>query len=377
MVALGAAFATILDINISAGIVITASITLAYTILSGLWAVAYTDVIQLTLVIVFLSLAVLVGIPIVGGWDAMWAHYDKGFGSLGAGFITGYFPPLNAFKDPNWGNYTLNWMDYGLLYICGGIPWHCYFQRVLGSRSPSIARWMSIGAGGMAFLMVIPPTLIAVIGYKFDWASVGATAPENAAMILPYVLRYVVPPVIGALGLGAIAAAVMSSVDSSVLSASSMYTWNVHKPLINPDVTDQQLKNTLRIAIAAIGIIATIMALQIKSVYTLWYFCSDLVYVMLFPSLTAALYFKKANKYGVYAGILIALVLRFIGGIPEFGLNPIFHYWIWDPETNTVLFPFRTLAAAVGLTTIYVVSHFTQQILPARPIRKIELQPAT
>jgi high affinity choline transporter 7 len=98
---------------------------------------------------------------------------------------------------------------------------------------------------------------------------------------------------------------------------------------------------------------------------------------MLFPSLTAALYFKKANKYGIYAGIILALILRFIGGIPEFGLQPIFHYWIWDPETNTVLFPFRTLAAAVGLITIYVVSHLTQQILPARPIRKVEFQAAT
>jgi high affinity choline transporter 7 len=122
---------------------------------------------------------------------------------------------------------------------------------------------------------------------------------------------------------------------------------------------------------------ATIIALQIKSVYTLWYFCSDLVYVMLFPSLTAALYFKKANKYGIYAGILIALVLRFIGGIPEFGLKPIFHYWIWDAESNTVLFPFRTLAAAVGIVTIYVVSNLTQQALPARPIEKVAVQPAT
>jgi high affinity choline transporter 7 len=377
MVALGAAFATIIGINITAGIVITAVITLAYTILSGLWAVAYTDVLQLVMVITFLTIAVFVGIPVVGGWSAMWTHYNNGFGSLGSGFITGYFPPLNAFKDPNWGNWTLNWMDYGLLYIFGGIPWHCYFQRVLASKNPSVARWMSVGAGVMAFLLVIPPTLLAVIGYKFDWASVGATAPENASMILPYVLRYVVPPIVGALGLGAVAAAVMSSVDSSVLSASSMFTWNVYRPLVNPNATDQQLKKTLRIAIAGIGLIALILAFKIKSVYTLWYFCSDLVYVMLFPSLTAALYFKKANKYGVYAGIVIALILRFIGGIPEFGLKPIFHYWIWDAESGTVLFPFRTLAAVVGIITIAVVSHLTQHILPARPIKKVELEDVT
>ncbi len=373
MVALGAAFSTILGINLATGIVITAVITLAYTVLSGLWAVAYTDVVQLSMVIIFLLLAVFVGTPKAGGWGPMWGAYNEGFGSLGAGFIRGYFPPLNAAKDPNWGPWIWNWWDYGLLYIFGGIPWHCYMQRVLASRDGNTARWMSIGAGVMAFLMVIPPTLLAVIGYNFNWASVGAEAPAQAVLILPYVLRYVVPPIIGALGLGGVAAAVMSSVDSSVLSASTMFTWNIYKPLFNPNATDRQLKVTLRIAIIIIGTIATLLALTLKSTYTLWYFCSDLVYTMLFPALTAALFFKKANKWGVYAGIIIALFLRFMGGIPEFGFSPIFKYWIYDAGSDTVLFPFRTMAMIAGMLTIVVVSNLTQKIQPAKPLKKIEL----
>ncbi|MCK4803398.1 MAG: sodium:solute symporter, partial [Spirochaetes bacterium] len=352
---------------------ITAAITLAYTVLSGLSAVAYTDVIQLSMVIIFLLLAVFVGTPKAGGWGQMWGAYNEGFGSLGAGFIRGYFPPLNAAKDPNWGPWIWNWWDYGLLYIFGGIPWHCYMQRVLASRDGNTARWMSIGAGVMAFLMVIPPTLLAVIGYNFNWASVGAEAPAQAVLILPYVLRYVVPPIIGALGLGGVAAAVMSSVDSSVLSASTMFTWNIYKPLFNPNATDRQLKVTLRIAIIIIGTIATLLALTLKSTYTLWYFCSDLVYTMLFPALTAALFFKKANKWGVYAGIIIALFLRFMGGIPEFGFSPIFKYWIYDAGSDTVLFPFRTMAMIAGMLTIVVVSNLTQKIQPAKPLKKIEI----
>ena len=373
MVALGAAFSTILGINLATGIVITAVITIAYTVLSGLWAVAYTDVVQLSMVIIFLLLAVFVGTPKAGGWGPMWGTYNEGFGSLGAGFIRGYFPPLNAAKDPNWGPWIWNWWDYGLLYIFGGIPWHCYMQRVLASRDGNTARWMSIGAGVMAFLMVIPPTLLAVIGYNFNWASVGAEAPAQAVLILPYVLRYVVPPIIGALGLGGVAAAVMSSVDSSVLSASTMFTWNIYKPLFSPNATDRQLKVTLRIAIIIIGTIATLLALTLKSTYTLWYFCSDLVYTMLFPALTAALFFKKANKWGVYAGIIIALFLRFMGGIPEFGFSPIFKYWIYDAGSDTVLFPFRTMAMIAGMLTIVVVSNLTQKIQPAKPLKKIEI----
>ncbi len=380
MTALGAAFSTILDINMTLSIVLTAAITISYTVISGLWAVTYTDVVQLSMVVVFLSLAVIVGTPEAGGWADMWANYDEHYGSLGAGFMTGYFPPLDALSDPNWGDYTWTWLDYGLLYIFGGIPWHCYFQRVLGSRNGNTARWMSIGAGVIAFFMVIPPSLIAVIGFNFDWASVGATAPENPAMILPYVLRYVVPPVVGALGLGAIAAAVMSSVDSSVLSASTMFSWNIYGTLRKGKAADAELKRVLRTTIIVVGTAATLIALRVKSVYVLWYFNCDLIYITLFPALTAALFVKRANKYGVYAGVIVALVLRMAGGIPEFDMSPLFHYWIYDQANDVVLFPFRTFSMLMGLITIIVVSTLTRNMAPQTFLERLnpgEDKPAT
>ncbi len=380
MTALGAAFSTILGINMAAGIIITASITLAYTAISGLWAVAYTDVVQLIMITVFLSLGIIVAVPVVGGWTNMWANYNANFGSLGSGFIIGYFPPLNAFRDPNWGAWTFTWFDYGLLYICGGIPWHCYFQRVLASRNGNVARWMSVGAGVGAFLMVLPPTLIGVIGYNFDWAGVGAVAPENPAMILPYVLRYAMPPLIGALGLGAVAAAVMSSVDSSVLSASAMFTWNVARPLRKREMTDAQLKRTLRSSIIVIGVAATLIALRVKSVYALWTLNCDLIYVTLFPALTAALFYKYTNRVGVLAGVFVALPLRLIGGAPELSINPLFSYWIYDVAADTgfitVQFPFRTTAMLAGLLTILAVSFLTKGFDPPRALKKMELASA-
>jgi high affinity choline transporter 7 len=152
-----------------------------------------------------------------------------------------------------------------------------------------------------------------------------------------------------------------------------MFTWNIFKTLMKPDATDKQLKVTLRITIVVIGAIGTALALTLKSTYTLWYFCSDLVYTMLFPSLVAALFFKRANKIGVYAGIIVAIFLRFMGGIPEFGFSPIFKYWIYSAEFDTVLFPFRTMAMIAGLITIVVVSNLTQKVMPARPLKKMEI----
>ena len=52
---------------------------------------------------------------------------------------------------------------------------------------------------------------------------------DDVRMILPMVLQYLTPSYISFFGLGAVSAAVMSSADSSVLSASSMFARNVYK----------------------------------------------------------------------------------------------------------------------------------------------------
>ena len=59
-------------------------------------------------------------------------------------------------------------------------------------------------------------------------------------MILPMVLQYLTPSYISFFGLGAVSAAVMSSADSSVLSASSMFARNVYKLLFRPRVSSNQ-----------------------------------------------------------------------------------------------------------------------------------------
>ena len=60
----------------------------------------------------------------------------------------------------------------------------------------------------------------------------GPLAPrekQEADMILPIVLKYLCPVYISYFGLGAVSAAVMSSADSSILSASSMFARNIYQ----------------------------------------------------------------------------------------------------------------------------------------------------
>ena len=55
-------------------------------------------------------------------------------------------------------------------------------------------------------------------------------------LVLPLVLQYLTPTAVAFVGLGAISAAVMSSADSSVLSASSMFAHNIYKMIFRQKV---------------------------------------------------------------------------------------------------------------------------------------------
>ena len=56
---------------------------------------------------------------------------------------------------------------------------------------------------------------------------------EDNKLILPLVIHYLTPTWVAVLGLGALAAAVMSSADSSILSSSTMFARNVYLPFRN------------------------------------------------------------------------------------------------------------------------------------------------
>jgi len=62
-------------------------------------------------------------------------------------------------------------------------------------------------------------------------------APEEEKMILPMVMQYLCPSWVTFIGLGAVSAAVMSSADSSVLSASAMFARNIYKLIFRQKVS--------------------------------------------------------------------------------------------------------------------------------------------
>jgi high affinity choline transporter 7 len=342
LVALGSTFGVVLNLDLVTGIVVSAAVVTFYTMAGGMWAVAYTDAFQLVLVMVGLGAALPFALSAAGGLSEVWTQYQS----------VPHAPALS----------TVSWWDASVMLMLGGVPWNCYFQRVLSCRTPGAAQAHSILSGLFTIVLTIPPLLMGLVAFAYVWPpELAARLAAQPADALPLIFRYVTPPVIGLLGLAAIVGAVTSSFSSSILSAGSMFSWNVCLRLLKPDLSLKSLQLIMRLSIVAIGIGAVWMAIRVQSVQALWFFTSDLVFVLLFPQLVAALFDSKANLIGSIAAFSVSLVLRLGGGEPLFGMPALIAYPEW--------MPFKTVAAGAGLLLLPLVSRVTAAASPPRPLR--------
>ncbi|KAH8278484.1 hypothetical protein KR018_003913 [Drosophila ironensis] len=348
LAALGATLSVIIDMDHRTSVILSSCIAIFYTLFGGLYSVAYTDVIQLFCIFIGLWMC----IPFA------WSNEHVGsLSDLEVDWI-GHVEPKK------------HWMyiDYGLLLVFGGIPWQVYFQRVLSSKTAGRAQLLSYVAAAGCILMAIPPVLIGAIAKATPWNETDYKGPypltvDETSMILPMVLQYLTPDFVSFFGLGAVSAAVMSSADSSVLSAASMFARNVYKLIFRQKASEMEIIWVMRVSIIVVGILATIMALTIPSIYGLWSMCSDLVYVILFPQLLMVVHFKKhCNTYGSLAAYIVALFIRLSGGEAILGLDPFIKYPGYDEENKEQMFPFRTMAMLMSLITLIGVSWWTKMM---------------
>ncbi|VDD94504.1 unnamed protein product [Enterobius vermicularis] len=362
--ALGATLSVILQINMTASVIISALIAIFYTFTGGLYAVAYTDVVQLFCIFVGLWVCVPA---------ALLQDKTKDISRDAAGWLG----EVKGFKA------KCAWVDAMLLLVFGGIPWQVYFQRVLSSKSSSGAQMLSFIAGAGCILMAIPPALIGAIARNTDWrltdyspwnnGTKSESVPEDQInMVVPLVFQYLTPKWVAFIGLGAVSAAVMSSADSSILSAASMFAHNIWKLVIRPDAREAEVIIVMRISIVAVGLLATAMALTIQTIYGLWYLCADLIYVILFPQLVCVVYIERSNTYGSIAGYVLGLLLRLSGGEPLLAFPAYVHYPLYEETLNadgtisgTQYFPFKTMAMLGSFMGCLGMSYLTDYLFKA------------
>lgn len=352
LVAIGSTFGVVLGMSLGPAILLSAVVTTAYTVLGGMWSVAYTDVVQLGLVAIGLAAALPFVLDGAGGLQHAWNAYLQA-------------RPRGGPLDPS----IAGWWDTSVMLVFGGIPWNCYFQRVLSCRTPRDASRQSIWSGVMTIAFTIPPLLMGVAALAYPWpAELSARLRATPAETMPLLFAHAVPPVVGVLGLAAIVGAVTSSFSSSILSAGSMLSWNCCKRLVWPDLSVARMRTMIRTSILFFGMLATVLAMRVQSVQALWFFTSDLVFVLLFPQLAFALFDAKANRTGSIAAFIVSFLLRLGGGEPLLGIPALMPYPDW--------FPVRTVAALAGIVLLPLVSRATQHRDPALPLRNAAQPPS-
>lgn len=221
--------------------VIIAVVAGLYTASGGLKAVAYTDVAQAVILLIGASaITYALLAELVFDWFLALAQLPKEQLSL--------IRPLN---DP-----TLPWL--GTLVgvpIIGFYFWSCnqfITQRILGARDIKQARWGALFAGFLKvmplFIMIIPGALAVLVFPDI----------ANGDLVFPTLMVELLPAGMLGLVLSALIAAVMSSVDSSLNSASTLITLDfIEKPSqpLKPEQT------------AKIGRILTLILMTISAIW--------------------------------------------------------------------------------------------------------------
>ena len=377
--ALGSTFGLLLDMHLTGAIIFAAVVVTFYTLVGGMWSVAYTDAFQLLLVPLGLLIALPWVLPKVGGFEECLQAFTAGRPDA-----LRIVPPAHV--DAAWTRPGIvAWWDMSIMLVFGGIPWNCYFQRVLACQTPLKAQLHSLFAGVLTMSLTFPPAMLGIAAFSYFGPDKVAPASE----VLPRVFREMTPGWVVLLGLAAIVGAVTSSFSSSILSAGSMIGWNIIHRLLRPDLSVGSLKLIIRVSILLLGAVATYMAMRVQSVAALWLFTGDLVFVLLFPQLLYALFDPKANRSGSIVAFTVSLLLRLGGGISietndgSVGFAALLRLPDWIPglfpgspsewyETNgAASYPIRTMAAVAGLILLPLVSRLTLRQDPPRPLRKM------
>jgi len=356
--ALGSTLNIILHIEDNVSIILSAVIALCYTLFGGLVSVAYTDVVQ----IFFVAVGLFIALPFALVHPAVKNLYNS---ETGSAEWYGYIAPHEVGE----------WIDTTLLSLLGGIPWQCYFQRVLSAKTSMRAQFLSYGGAAIALIMAGPSVLFGAIAKSTDWSLTyypcGAPEGDSTKLVVPLSLQYLTPPVVAWFGLGAISAAVMSSTDSSMLSASSLVARNIYHKVLRPSSSDREVIVVLWLMIICNCVIATTLAIQYKNIYALFVLCGDFAYVMLFPQLLLVLYWSKANTYGSLASFIVTLILRLLAGDKYLGLPSVltfgsFNGYCFNVEEESLSLcdeggemPFRTIIMLISLVVHILVSGLT------------------
>ena len=340
----------------------------AYSLWGGLASVAWTDVIQVVILIfggLLMTYFALANVTDSGSFiDGMKYVYEKAPERFSMILSQG------EIIKPNGGD---AWWDLpGLAVLIGGM-WvaNLYYwgfnqyiiQRTLAAKS------LAEGQKGIvfaAFLKLIIPVIVVlpgIIAYvmniddsgmlttaSVDPGFIGAAgnfANDNAA---PWLIKNFIPVGVKGLILAALAAAIVSSLASMLNSTSTIFTMDIYKSHFNKNASDAKMVSVGRITAVVALIIAIIIAPQLGSLGQVFIFIQEYTGVVS-PGILAVflmgLFYKKATNNGAIWGAILSIPIAMYFKVAPKG---------WSDASIFIELPFMHQMGYTCIATIAIIS---------------------
>jgi len=354
-------------LNVIAGLpaiesgVIAGLIVIAYTYLGGMLAVIYTDNIQMVLIILGLLVLIPTGIVYVGGPDVIAANTPADFWSIlpsdsspaGIGWtITGILAWFAA------------WCGMGL----GSLASLDISQRIFCARDDKAARQGLVFGAGLYWVAGLGPIFIGLLGIVM--VNTGLIDPSVLAadpeLIVPLLAKELLNPVLMALFVGSLMAAIMSTASSAIFaSAAVISTELIHGSLSEKNTDKGDVLKLTRILVVAIGLFCIGISFVAPGLYDLMIFGFTLLFACLFWTIVCGLFWKKANIPGALSSMISGFAVVVAGVIyMSVSAGEII---VVPPDNGWVIF-FTFVPVLISGTAMFAVSLMTQKSHPPAPL---------
>jgi SSS family transporter len=281
-------------ISMELGIVIGATVVLVYTLWGGMFSVAWTNFVQMVVIVIgLLYIAWVVGGK-AGGVELVVSHARE------AGKLH-FFPEPSA-REVLW------FLGASVTIMFGSIPQQDVFQRVTSARTVHIAVWGSVVGGVAYFFFAFVPIFLGYSASLIDPQLVAEHLEKDPQHILPHLILNHTPVAAQVVFFGALLSAIMSTASGTLLAPSVTFTENILKRFMKHEPGDRQLLWMMRAVVTGFAVMVTLFALGSESnIYEMVGNAYKVTLVGAFVPLVAGLYWKRATTQGALLSIVFGL----------------------------------------------------------------------
>ncbi len=311
-----------------------AFIAAAYSLYGGLSAVAWTDVLQVTLLVIGGLITTIIALDHVTPGGGVY----KGFTYI-LDVAGDKFHMILSRENPEYFNLPGISVLIGGMWVANLYYWgfnQYIIQRALAAKSLKEAQRGMMFAG---FLKLIIPLLVVIPGII---VYVMFTQPEGAAAIpgvqeaflkgdgsinydksYPWLISVFIPTGLKGLVLAALTAAIVSSLASMLNSTSTIFTMDIFKPYIKKDASDKQIVTVGRITAAVALVIAVSLAPVMGNIPQMFQYIQEytgLVSPGILAVFMMGLFWKKTTSKGAIIGVISSVPIAFLLKLPAVDL---------------------------------------------------------